>query len=146
MKVILLEDIKGVGKQGDIIQAADGYARNYLFPRKKGIEATKANMNDRELKIKAQTARKAKEQQSAEEFANELNGKTVKINVKSGDGGRLFGSVTATEIAGCLNSQFGLSVDRKKIALTEPIKTIGVYTANVKLYADITAVVQIEVV
>ncbi|MDR1689779.1 MAG: 50S ribosomal protein L9 [Clostridiales bacterium] len=145
MKVILLEDIKGVGVKGQVYEASDGYARNFLFPKKKAIEATKANLNELELKQKAVNAKAQRELEEAMAQAKTLEEKVIQVQVKTGENGKLFGSVTSNEIASALNSQFGISIDRKKITLPEAIKSVGEATAEVKLHAKVTAKIKIEV-
>ena len=145
MKVILLEDIKGVGTKGSVYNAAEGYARNYLLPRKLAIEANKNNMNELELKRKAESGRAQKELESAEKLGKALNDVSVTVYVKAGENGRLFGSVTNREIAQSLYEQENISLDKKKIVLTETIKTTGLYHVDVKLHANITAKLAIQV-
>lgn len=146
MKVILLEDIKGVGKKGQIIDAADGHARNFLFPKKLAIEANKDNMAKLESQKNAVQHKRQTEIENAMKLKKELEGKVVRISVKKGENGKLFGSVTNKEIAQALAEQEGLQVDRKRINLTEAIKTVGQKQVEVKLHADITAKITIEVV
>ena len=145
MKVILLTDIKGVGKKDEIINAADGHARNFLFPKKLAIEATKENV----AKLDAQKAgierKRQKEVEDALALKKELENKIIKISVKKGENGKLFGSVTNKEIAEELLRQEGLQIDRKRIVLDEAIKTIGTKQVDVKLYAEISARLTIEV-
>ena len=115
MKLILLEDVKSVGKKGDIVNKNDGYALNYLIPKKLAVEATKANMNDLELKKKAEEKRKKEELEEAKKIAEQLNDKVVKVSVKAGENGKVFGSVTNKEIADALAKQTGMDIDKKKI-------------------------------
>ena len=138
MKVILLEDIKGVGKKGTVYNAAEGYARNYLFPRKLAIEANKANMNELELKRKAESNRAQKERDAADKLGSLIREATVVVKVKAGEKGKLFGSVTNREIAQALYEQTDISIDKKKITLSEPIKTTGNFTVDVKLHSNVT--------
>ena len=145
MKVILLQDIKGVGKKDEVINAADGHARNYLFPKKLAIEATKENLAKLEGARNAAVKKKQKEVDDALKLKKELEGKVIKISVKKGETGRLFGSVTNKEIAEELSRQEGLTVDRKRIVLDEPIKTTGTKHVDIKLYAEISARLTIEV-
>ena len=116
MKLILLEDVKSVGKKGDIVNKNDGYALNYLIPKKLAVEATKANMNDLELKKKAEEKRKKEELEEAKKIAEQLNDKVVKVSVKAGENGKVFGSVTNKEIADALAKQTGMDIDKKKIS------------------------------
>ena len=122
MKLILLEDVKSVGKKGDIVNKNDGYALNYLIPKKLAVEATKANMNDLELKKKAEEKRKKEELEEAKKIAEQLNDKVVKVSVKAGENGKVFGSVTNKEIADALAKQTGMDIDKKKISFDAPIK------------------------
>lgn len=145
MKVILLDDIKGVGKKEQIINASDGYARNFLFPKKLALEATKENMARLEAKKKSEADKKQDELNEARAAADRLNELTVKISVKTGDNGRLFGSVTNKEVAQALNEQHGVAMDKKKIVLTEPIKAVGTYSADIKLHQKVTAKIALEI-
>ncbi|WP_127837069.1 50S ribosomal protein L9 [Clostridium prolinivorans] len=144
MKVILLSDVKGVGKKGDVINAADGYARNYLFPRKLAQEATAANMNILNQKKEAERRKKLAETEAAQKLADTLKGKEVKITAKSGENGRLFGSITSKDIAEALNSQYKLDIDKKKIVV-ETIRSLGVYEAEIKLYPEISTKIKVVV-
>ncbi|MFO7296507.1 MAG: 50S ribosomal protein L9, partial [Clostridia bacterium] len=123
MKVILLQDVKGQGKQGDVVNVSDGYARNYLFPKKLAIEATEQNLKALKEKKQAEIRRKEQELSEAQKLANALSGLTVVIKARSGSEGKLFGSVTNKEIADELKKQHGMDIDRKKIVLPEPIKS-----------------------
>lgn len=145
MKVILLEDIKGVGVKGQVYEASDGYARNFLFPKKKAIEATKANLNELALKQKAVEGKMKRELEEAQEAAKKLEEKTIKVFVKTGENGKMFGSVTSIEVASALASQFDISIDRKKITLPETIKSVGESYAEIKLHPKVTAKIKIEV-
>ena len=145
MKVVLLADVKGVGKKGELINASDGYARNFLLPRKLAKEANAQAMN--ELKnAEASKAYKIKtETEEAQRAAAALEGKTVKITAKAGVNGKLFGSVTAKEIAQEIKKQFGFEIDKRKISLSTEIKAFGVYPAEAKPYAGITAKLSVAV-
>jgi len=145
MKVILLQDIKGVGKKDDVINAADGHARNFLFPKKLAIEATKDSLAKLQGQKDAVVRKKLKEAEEALALKNVLESKVIKITVKKGDTGKLFGSVTSKEISEALASQENIVVDRKKIALDDPIKTTGTKQVDVKLYTDITAKLTVEI-
>jgi len=146
MKVILLEDIKGVGKKGSVYNAAEGYARNFLLPRKLAVEANKANMNELELKRRAERGKARKDLEDAERTGKLLGDIAVTVAVKAGEKGRLFGSVTNREIAQALYEQHGIAVDKKKIILNEAIKTTGVTFVDVKLHANVTAKLSVDVV
>jgi len=127
MKVILLEDVKGQGKTGDIVNVSDGYARNYLLPRGLAAEATNKNINDLEQKKKAQAQRVEKDKENAETLVSAVKDKAVTLTVKSGENGKLFGSVTAQDIVDAMEDQHKLSLDKKKLSLEEPIKATGEY-------------------
>ena len=133
MKVILNQDVKGQGKKGQLVEVSDGYARNFLLPRKLAVEANADNVNKMKLEEKAKKAREAAETAEAEAIAEQLKGCTVKIYAKSGSGGRLFGAVTSKEIAECLKAQYGLDVAKSKIVQEEPIKSFGTYDLKCKL-------------
>ena len=139
MKVILLEDVKGVGKKDQIINAADGYARNFLFPKKLALEATKENLAILEAKKRGAETQRRKELEAAREMKALLESKTITIAQKTGEAGRLFGSVTNKEVAQHLLDQQGIDIDRKKIAIPETIKKIGEHTAEIRLHTDVTA-------
>jgi len=145
MKVILQEDIKGVGKKGAVLNAAEGYARNYLLPRKLAVEANKANMNELELRRKAEKSKAERELEAAQKLGVKLNDLTVTVPVKAGENGRLFGSVTNREIAQALYEQHNITVDKKKIVLNEAIKTTGEAVVDVKLHASVTARLAVNV-
>ena len=145
MKVILLDNIKGVGKKDEVINASDGYARNFLFPKKLAVEANSENMSKLNNKKEANNYRKDLEKQAAEETAKKLKGILLKINVKAGENGKIFGGVTAKEIADTLKAQANIEVDKKKIELKEQIKTLGTFSINIKLYEGVTGVLKIDV-
>lgn len=138
MKVILLQDIKGKGKKGQLIDASDGYARNYLLPRKLAVEANSDNLNTMRMNDKAAAEKAAKERAEAVEISKKLKELTVTIQAKGGGAGRLFGSVTSAEIADALKAQHGIAIDKRKLALDEPIKNAGTYTIKCKLGYEIT--------
>jgi len=146
MKVILLEDVKSVGKKGQVVNASEGYAKNFLFPKKLAVEANNSNMNELNLKNKAEERRKAQELEDAKNLAEKLEKIVVKIPVKTGEGGKLFGSVTNKEIAAAIEKNEGLKVDKKKIVLNDQIKMIGKKTVQVKLHAKVTASLTVEIV
>lgn len=139
MKVILTEDVKSLGKKGDVCDVSDGYARNFIIPKKKGVEATPENMNNLKLK-QANDAKVAQENlENAQQLAKDLADKTIVIKVKVGEGGKLFGAIATKEIAAAVKEQTGLELDKKKIALSDPIKTLGEHNIKVKLHKDVTA-------
>ena len=145
MKIILLEDVKGVGKKGQTINASDGYARNFILPKKLGVEDTPANMNTLKLQQKAEEQRKAEELAQARAAAEKLENLTVNIAVKTGEGGKLFGSVTNKEIAAALEKQHGLKIDKKKIVLADQIKMVGERHVEVKLHPQVTAELKVKI-
>ena len=146
MKVILQEDVKSLGKKGEIVNVSDGYARNFIIPKNKGVEATSANLNTLKLQ-KANEEKVALENlENAKELAKELENAAVEIPIKVGEGGKLFGSVSSKEIAAAIKEQHQLDVDKKKIVLDEPIKELGVHTVKIKLHKDVSAQVNVQVV
>ena len=146
MKVILLEDVKSVGKKGELVNAGDGYAKNFLFPKKLAVEATKSNLNDFELKQKAEAKRKKEELEQAQNMAKELENKTVTVKVKTGENGKLFGSVTNKEVAEEIVKQTGMEIDKKKVSIGDPIKMVGERTAVIKLHPKVSAEITIKIV
>ena len=145
MKVILLQDVKGKGKKGQMIEASDGYARNFLLPRKMAIEATADNVNTMKMNDKAKAEQQAREKAQAQEFAQKLKDITVEIKAKAGTGGRLFGSITSAEVSEALKTQFGMNIDKKKIVQEEPIKSFGTFSMKAKLGYEIVATITIHV-
>jgi large subunit ribosomal protein L9 len=145
MKVILQADVPGQGKKGALVSVSDGYARNFLFPRKLAAEATPASIAEYERNEKAKAAKLEKSKADAAEMARSLNGKGVTLTAKGGSGGRLFGSVTNVEVCEALNKHYNLTIDRKDVSLTEPIKTQGRYTAKVKLGHGVSAEIDVTV-
>lgn len=146
MEVVLLEDVKALGKKGQIVKVNDGYARNFILPKKLGIEATAKNLNDLKLQ-KANEAKVAAEQLAeAQAFAKELEELSVTVSIKAGEGGRTFGSVSTKEIAKAAADQLKLDIDKKKMALPEPIKSLGTFEVPLKLHKDVTAKLRVKVV
>ena len=142
MKVILLQDEKKLGKKGDVVEVSEGYARNYVLPKKIGVEATSKNLNDLKLQ-KANADKVALEQlNDAKALAAVLAEKTVEVKMKAGEGGRAFGSVSSKEIAAECKAQHGIEIDKKKIVLPEALKNFGMYEVNVKLHPQVTAVLK----
>ena len=146
MKVILLADIKGVGKKDEIINASDGYARNFLFPKNLAVEANSENMSKLKAKNDSNAYKKSVERQEAEKIAEKLKGILLKITVKSGENGKIFGSITSKEIADNLKQQYKIDIDKKKIELKEPIKTLGSFSVNIKLYEGVIGTLKIHMV
>ncbi len=145
MKVILLEDVKSLGKKGEIVNINDGYARNFVLPKKLGVEATGKNMNDLKLQ-KANEEKVAKEHlEAAQAFAREMENDHVVVSIKAGEGGRTFGSVSSKEIATAYKEQCGKEIDKKKIILPEPIKSFGVYEVSVRLHPKVTGTLKVKV-
>ena len=145
MEVILLEDVKSLGKKGQIVKINDGYARNFVLPKKLGLEATPKNLNDLKLK-KANEDKIAKEKlEAAKEFAKVLEESTVVVKIKSGEGGRTFGSVSSKEIAQEAKKQLDFDIYKKKIVLDEPIRTLGTHVIQIKLHKDVTAKMNVKV-
>lgn len=138
MKVILTQDVKGLGKKGELVNASDGYARNFLFPRKLAAEANSQAMTELKNREDSKKHKIEVETQQAKASADKISGKTVKVTAKAGQGGRLFGSVTAKEIAAVIKTQFGIDIDKRKITVDD-IKAFGTYPAMVKLYQGVTA-------
>ena len=145
MKVILQQDVKGKGKKGELVNVSDGYARNYLLPRGLAVEANSNNLNVMRSQNEAKARKIAEEKAVARALADSLEGKTVEIAVKAGENGKLFGSVTAKEIADAIQDSLHLEVDRRKIQLEEPIRSCGTASVVVRLYPDITATVFVVV-
>ena len=146
MKVILLEDVKSVGKKGELVNTSDGYAKNFLFPKKLAVEATKSNLNEFELKQKAEAKRKKEELEQAQKMAKVLEDKIVTVKVKTGENGKLFGSVTNKEVAEEIVKQTGLKIDKKKVSIGDPIKMVGERTAVIKLHPKVAAEITIKIV
>ena len=145
MKVILLEDVKGVGKKDQIVNAADGYARNFLFPKKLAVAATKGNLKQLDERRNNIAKREAVRLATANETKAAFEGKTVTVDVKVGDEGILFGSVTAAMIADAIKAQLGMDIDRKRVELGKPIKVAGAHTVAISLYREIKAEVVVLV-
>ena len=146
MKVILLQDVKSLGKKGDIVEVSDGYARNFVLPKKVGVEATPKNLND--LKLKQQNDAKVAAEQLAEAkaLAERLEKASITATLKLGEGGRAFGSIGTKEIADLVKKQLSLSVDKKKVLLREPIRGIGTSKVGIKLHPEVTAELTVNVI
>ncbi len=145
MKVILTQDVKGKGKRGQMIEVSDGYARNFLLPKKLAQEANADNINTMRMNDKATQERQAKERAEAMAVSKKMKEFTVIVTAKGGGAGRLFGSITTNEIAEALEAQQGIKLDKRKIVLDDPIKTTGVYTVKCKLGYEITGDLRVEV-
>ena len=145
MKVILLEDVKSLGKKGDVVNINDGYARNFVLPKKLGVEANNKNLNDLKLQ-KAKEEKIARQQlEAAQAFAKEMEEDAVVLSIKAGEGGRTFGSVSSKEIAQAYKEQTGKEIDKKKIVLPEPIRSFGVFEVGVKLHPKVTGTLRVKV-
>ncbi len=145
MKVILLQDVKSLGKKGEVVNVSDGYARNMILPKKLGVEATGKNLND--LKLQNKHAEKVAQEQldAAKALAEEIKDKIVEVKIKAGEGGRTFGSVSTKEISAAVKEQLNLDIDKKKMSLNDPIKALGTYEVAVKLHAKVTATLRVKV-
>lgn len=145
MKIILMENVEKVGRQGEIVEVKDGYARNYLLPNNLAVEATNKNLNKLKNKLAAIERQNAEELQLAQDLANKIEAIQVETTLKAGEGGKTFGSVSTKEIAGLLESEFKLEVDRKKLQLDEPIKSLGTHIVRVRLHPDVICELKVSV-
>ena len=145
MKVILLQDVKGLGKAGDAVKASDGYARNFLFPKKLAKAADAQTLNDVKNKKEAEEARKRKEKEEALELKKKIDGGSLTMTATGSPDGRLFGAVTAKDIAKAFEEKFGVAIDKRKFVIADNIKAAGGYTAEVKVYPEISAKINITV-
>ena len=146
MEIVLLEDVKALGKKGQIVKVNDGYARNFILPKKLGVEATSKNLNDLKLQ-KANEAKLAAEQlAAAKELAAKIEAGSVGLSMKAGESGKAFGSVSSKEIAAAATEQLGLDIDKKKLVLPEPLKTFGTHQVPLKLHKDVTAKLTVKIV
>ena len=145
MKVILLQDVKKIGKKGEVIEASDGYARNFLFPRKLAEEATASNLHILNNKKENERKQKLAELEAAQKLAGELKGKEIKITAKTGENGKLFGAITSKDIAGLIKEQYKVEVDKKKIVM-DTITVAGGYEIDVKLYPEVSTKMKVIIV
>ena len=145
MKVILLQDVKGKGKKGQMLEVSDGYARNYMLPRKIAVEATADAVNTKKMNDKAAAEKAAKERAEALEVSHKLREMTLIVKAKGGGAGRLFGSVTNQEIADALKASAGINLDKRKITISDPIKNVGTYTVTCKLGYEISAPLTVKI-
>ncbi|WP_055669956.1 50S ribosomal protein L9 [Desnuesiella massiliensis] len=145
MKVILLADIKSVGKKGDVINTSDGYARNYLFPRKLAQEATEENLHIINAKKENERRKKVAEMEEAQALAEQLKGKELKLVVKTGESGRLFGAITSKDIAELIKKQFNVNIDKKKIVM-DTLKQTGTYDIELKIYPEVSSKIKVVIV
>lgn len=146
MKVILLSDVKGTGKKDQILEVSDGFARNYLLPRKLAVAATADALGAIQTAKKAQEHKKSKEKEAAVALAKRIGEMTLTVSVRAGENGRLFGSLTTQEIADTLLAQHGVEIDKRKVSLEEPVKAVGDAVADLKLYPEVTAKLKLNVV
>lgn len=146
MKVVLREDVENVGRKGDLLDVADGYARNYLVPRGLALKATKGVVQQAEAMRRNREARELKDRGAAEEVAARLAAARIEVKARAGEGGRLFGSITASDLADAVQAQTGVELDRRKIELAEPLKELGAAEVPVRLHPDVAATLQVEVV
>lgn len=145
MKVILFEDVKSLGKKGDIVTVSDGYARNFILKKKLGAEATAKNLNDLKLKRQNEDKVAAENLASAQKLAAEISGKSVTLSIKAGSDGRAFGSVSTKDISVAAKDQLGFDLDKKKMHLDEPIKSVGTFTVTIKLHPSVTTELKVVV-
>lgn len=145
MKIILLKDVKSLGKKGDLVEVSTGYARNYILPKKLGVEATGKNINDLKLQKAHQDKMAAEQLEAARELKEELEKKELDLSIKVGDNGKAFGAISSKELAQAVKDQLGLTVDKKKIVIDEPIKTLGSHEVKVKLHPKVTAALKVKV-
>lgn len=146
MKVILQADVKGTGKKGQVLEVADGFARNFLFPKKLAVEASVGNIQATSHKKAVEDRRKEKEKQDALALAEKLNNIVIEVKTKTGEGGRLFGSVTSKEIADALKKGYGIELDKRKLEIKEPIKALGNFEVHVKIHPEVGATLRVHVI
>ena len=145
MEIILTQDVKALGKKGEIVKVSDGYARNFILPKKLGLEATKQNLYDLNVQKAAEEKRLKEILEEAKAFGKKLEELTITLSIKMGEGGRTFGSVSTKEIAEAAKKQYNLDLDKKKLQLNDPIKHAGCYTVPVKLHPQVTAELKVKV-
>lgn len=145
MKVILLEDVKSLGKKGEIVEVSNGYARNFILPKKKGIEATTKNLNDLKLQRANEEKIAAEQLEEAKQLAANISQKEVVVKMKVGEGGKTFGTVSTKEIAVAVKEQLGLDLDKKKMQLQEPIKSLGYHIVKLKLHPKVAGELKVKV-
>ncbi len=145
MEIVLLEDVKSLGKKGEIVKVNEGYARNFILPKKLGVEATAKNLNDLKLKKANQEKLAAQQLAAAKELGKKLEKASVTLAIKAGDNGKAFGSVSSKEISKAIQEQLNLEIDKKKLVLSEPLKTFGTHEVPVKLHKDVTAKLSVKV-
>lgn len=146
MQIILTQDVKALGKKGEMVNVSDGYARNFILPKKLGLEANAKNMNDLKLQKAAEEKRQKELLEEAKILGKDIESKTLEVRIKTGEGGRTFGSISSKEISQELKTQYGLDIDKKKLQVNDPIKTLGTHTVPVKLHPQVTAELKVKVV
>ena len=146
MKIVLLEDVKALGKKGEVVETSEGYARNFLIPKKKGVEANAANLNTLKLKKANEEKIAAQELAAAKQLAEKLEAYSIHVSIKAGKDGKTFGSISTKEIHQAIHDQLNLEVDKKKIVVPEPIKTFGTHEVTIKLHKDVAAKFAVKVV
>ncbi|BCJ97255.1 50S ribosomal protein L9 [Anaerocolumna chitinilytica] len=146
MQIILTQDVKALGKKGEMVNVSDGYARNFILPKKLGVEANAKNLNDLKLQKAAEEKRQKEILEEAKVLGKDIESKTLEVRIKTGEGGRTFGSISSKEIAQELKSQYGLDIDKKKLQVNDPIKTLGTHTVPVKLHPQVTAELKVKVI
>jgi large subunit ribosomal protein L9 len=146
MDIVLLEDVKALGKKGQIVKVNDGYARNFILPKKLGIEATSKNLNDLKLQKANEAKIQAEQLEAAKELAAKLGELSITLSIRAGEGGRAFGSVSGKEISQAIQTQLGLDIDKKKLILPEPLKTFGSHEVPIKLHKEVTAKLIVKVI
>ncbi len=146
MEIVLLEDVKALGKKGQIVKVNDGYARNFILPKKLGVEATSKNLNDLKLKKANEEKLAAQQLAAARELAEKIGKLSVTLSMKAGDNGKAFGSISGKEIAAAAADQLQLEIDKKKLVLPEPLKTFGTHQVPIKLHRDVTANLAVKIV
>lgn len=145
MDIILIQDVKALGKKGEIVKVSDGYARNFILPKKLGMEATKQNLYELNEQKAAEAKRQKEILEEAQAQAKKLEALTIKVSIKAGEGGKTFGSISTKEIAAAVKEQYGLDLDKKKLVLNDPIKNAGSYTVPVKLHPQVSAEMTVKV-
>ncbi len=145
MDIILLQDVKALGKKGEVVKVSDGYARNFIIPKKLGLEANAKNLNDLKLQKAAQAKLEKEQLEAAQALGAKIDGSSVTLKIKTGENGRVFGSVSVKEIAEAMKEQLGLDVDKKKISIANPIRNEGTFSAAVKLHPQVTAELSVKV-
>ncbi len=145
MQVILLEDVKSLGKKGEVVKVSDGYAKNFIFPKKLGVEANQKNLNELKGQQKRDSIIAQQQLDEAKAFGERISKETIQVTMKAGEGGRVFGSVSSKEIANAAKEQFGFEIDKKKLQMPEPIKAFGTYEIPVKLHPQVTSILKVSV-